>query len=157
VYFVRTYVPLFSDQTVRCHITEDPDLLSVLLHALNPQLTVPVQLHCSFRAALRLAQRSVPPDLSYCSRRTDADPVARSQDVFCRPPSNALRYRFAFFRCLLVFEIITIRDEAVGCASGRERRYSPAKNVVTHKRKKSNSLTLRILYSGSVLSGRPTD
>ena len=43
------------------------------------------------------------------------------------------------------FEIITIRDEAVGCASGRERQNSPAKNVVTRKKRKSNSLRLRIM------------
>jgi hypothetical protein len=91
-----------------------------------------------------------------------AIPRARSQDVFCRPvmakylqlhSGTAL---FSFVVCWF-FEIITVRDEAVGCASGRERQYSPAKNVVTRKKGKSISLTLRILYSGSVLNGRPTD
>jgi hypothetical protein len=40
-----TYIPLSSDQTVRCHMTEDPDLSAgslVLLYSLNSQLTVPV-------------------------------------------------------------------------------------------------------------------
>jgi len=55
------------------------------------------------------------------------------------------------------FEIITVRDETVGCASGRQRQYSPAKNVVARKKEKSHLLTLRILYSVSVLNGRPTD
>jgi hypothetical protein len=122
------YVPLFSDQTLRCHITEDPELLAdsqLFLYSLTANLLFLFTGQVS-SAALHLQSRpqtsttvcpshlTQPPSaaahdalLPITNCLLPAIRVARSQDLFASHNGEisptALRCRFAFFRCLLLF------------------------------------------------------